>query len=88
MILETPKVYHVDATRVYHLTSISDLEFASKDKSMVDCVIMLKEFGLEPLPFTAFKFDSMAHGREIYNDILSGVFGEIAPYKPRDEGEL
>lgn len=80
MKLLKTKIYHVDSASTLTLTNISDLKYASEDKSKVDCTLFLKEFPLEPLPFTASKYDPMAHGREIYADIISGGFGEIAPY--------
>lgn len=80
MKLSKPKVYHVNTYSILTLTNISDIQYASEDKTSIDATVVLKEFPLEPMPFTASKYDSMAHGREIYNDILSGEFGEIAPY--------
>jgi hypothetical protein len=35
------------------------------------------------VPFTAAPNDSEAHGREIYQRIVAGEFGEIAPFEPR-----
>jgi hypothetical protein len=90
MKLQQPKTYNVDRSNKLTLTNISDMQYAEEDKSSVNCTVVFKEFPLEPMPFTADKYDSMAHGREIYNDIVSGEFGEVADYVPPkdEEGEV
>lgn len=34
------------------------------------------------LPFTATSYDPEPHGREIYNQLIAGDWGPIAPYVP------
>ena len=84
MLLEKPVVYHVSKTVKRTLTNVSDLKFADSTGERINCTVVFAEFPMEPMPFTADKFDSMAHGREIYQDLLRGRFGAIAPYEGED----
>lgn len=82
MLLEEPRVYHVDSGTTRTITNIANIEYADEFGETIECVVVFKEFPAEPMGFLADKFDPMAHGREIYRDLVAGVFGEIAPYNP------
>ena len=47
---------------------------------MIDCNITTSQYGDQILPFTADQNDVEAHGRTIFADLVSGRYGEIAPY--------
>ena len=36
----------------------------------------------EYLPFTATSYDPEPYGRELYNQLVAGVWGPVAPYVP------
>ncbi len=80
-MITLPKEYFRDTQTKVTLTLLRNPQYSSEDLSTIDCELVIKEIGLEVLPFTASKFDVDVVGREIYNDILSGVFGDISPYK-------
>jgi hypothetical protein len=64
------------------LTSVSNPVWSDEAHTRIDCVITMDVFGEEPLPFTANKYDIEPHGRAIFERIVSGVYGDIAPYAP------
>lgn len=52
----------------------------------IDCEIEHPEYGW--IPFTASPDDVEDHGRQIYNEAISGSLGEIAPYTPPPPKEI
>ena len=62
------------------LTSLKNPRWADKAQTMIDCEITISQLGGEVLPFTASASDVEAHGRGIFADIVSGVYGEIGAY--------
>ena len=44
----------------------------------IDCIVTID--GIGDVPFTASPNDSEAHGREVFQRIINGEFGAIAPY--------
>lgn len=56
-------------------------KWSAADLSTIDCLVTFEHSPSE-VPFTASAQDSEAHGREIYKRIVSGEFGEIAPFAP------
>lgn len=82
MKLAKPLVYHVTAINTLTITNVSGLRYEDATGERIACEFIIKELGLEVIPFTAFKYDSAAHGREIYNDLVAGKFGKIAEFKP------
>jgi len=51
------------------------------DRSSINCLVTFKHLPSE-VPFTATPHDCEPHGREIYQRIVAGEFGEIAPFEP------
>lgn len=45
---------------------------------LIDCEILHEEFGW--IPFSADPSDTVDHGRDVYQRVLDGEAGEIAPY--------
>jgi hypothetical protein len=64
------------------LTSLKNPRWANAKQTIIDCEITTSQFGDEVLPFTASATDVEAHGREIFTDIVTGVYGEISEYVP------
>lgn len=62
------------------LTSISNFRWSNAEHTAIDCNITTSQFGDEVLPFTADQNDVEAHGRAIFSDIISGLYGPIAEY--------
>lgn len=60
---------------------------ATENDKIIDCEIEHINFGW--LPFSAYIDDVEPIGREIYNDIINGTYGEIKPYvEPIIEAEI
>lgn len=65
------------------LTSLGNFRWANAEHTAIDCDITTSQFGDEVLPFTASQNDVEAHGRVIFDDIVSGKYGgPIAEYIP------
>lgn len=62
------------------ITSISNPMWANEEHTAIDCDITTLTYGNLILPFTANKFDCEEHGRKAFEDIVSGMYGEIAEY--------
>lgn len=55
--------------------------YGSQDHSCICITVKWAEFN-EEFPFGAMANDVEAHGRDLYNRIIAGEFGEIGPYVP------
>lgn len=64
------------------LTSLANPVWADAEHTSIVCQITTSQFGDEVLPFTASPADVEAHGREIFADIISGKYGDIAEFVP------
>ena len=64
------------------ITSVKNPVWANAEKTKVDCVITTFDYGGEQLPFTAFKNDPELHGRQLFEEIVSGMYGPIEDYVP------
>jgi hypothetical protein len=62
------------------LTSLNNPIWADADHTMINCEITTSQFGDEVLLFTASPSDCEAHGRAIFDDIVSGKYGDIAEF--------
>lgn len=62
------------------LTSLSNPIWGNAEHTQIECVITTSQFGDELLPFTASKNDVAAHGRIIFDQIVSGMYGPIKEY--------
>lgn len=62
------------------ITAVKDPVYSRPDNNAIDCIITTEEFG--DIPFTATPGDLEPHGREIYQDLIHGKYGTIAPYTP------
>lgn len=57
---------------------VKNIKYSSKDNYYIDMDIDHPIYGW--IPFTASKYDLEVFGRELYNNAIDGVYGEIAPY--------
>jgi hypothetical protein len=62
------------------LTSLKNPQWADAEQTIINCEITTSQFGDEVLPFTASANDVEAHGRKIFEDLISGKYGEIEPF--------
>ena len=55
--------------------------WANADHTAITCLVKFSQYS-KPLPFTASKRDSEAHGREIFAACVKGEAGKIGAYRP------
>ena len=58
-----------------NIVKVFNLKYSTTNADDINCDIELDNGDV--IPFTASKNDSMEHGRNIYADIIDGVYGEI-----------
>ena len=61
-------------------TTITELRWANAEQTVIACTVHFEQHG--PTPFGAGATDPDAHGREIFERIVAGDFGEVAAYEP------
>lgn len=61
--------------------NVTDPVYANEAGTAINCTVKFAEFPA-PLPFTATSYDPDEYGRQIYADLIAGVYGPIAPYVP------
>jgi len=61
------------------ITSVKYPKYANAEGTMIDCIITTDHYPYD-LPFTASSNDPESHGMELYNKIVSGLYGPIAEY--------
>lgn len=64
--------------------SVRNPRWANSEGTSIDCLIKTNTLVGE-VPFTASKFDSEPHGRDVYARCLAGEFGQIAPIEGQRE---
>jgi hypothetical protein len=65
---------------------VKDPVYLSQDGSAVLCVVKFVDFK-EEVPFNATNYDVEEHGRKIHQELISGVYGPIAPFVRNLESE-
>lgn len=66
-----------------NITSVSSPKYSKPDNSTIDCLVtgtLANGQSVVNMPFTAASFDCMPYGVELYNALIAGEYGEIAPY--------
>ena len=61
--------------------TVTDPIYADKTGNAINCMVKFVEFP-DPLPFTAASYDPEEYGRELYYQLVAGVYGPVAPYVP------
>lgn len=59
---------------------VTDIEWANAKHSAIDCNVIWDTMPKEIMPFTASPDDNHEHGRNLFDAIRNGEYGEIAPY--------
>lgn len=60
--------------------------YASPAGDVINCHVEIEGLGL--VPFSASKNDPEAHGRQLYDELVAGKWGDIAAFTPPDENEI
>jgi len=60
-----------------NITSLKNPVWVNDEQ--INCIITLDVFGDEQLPFTASPHDVEEHGRIIFQELVDGRYGPIAP---------
>ena len=60
-----------------NITSLKNPVWVNDEQ--INCIITLDVFGDEQLPFTACSYDVEEHGRIIFQELVNGQYGPIAP---------
>lgn len=63
-----------------YLTAVLRPVWGDEEHTYINCFIKNTTYGDEELPFTASAVDPEVHGRKIFNDLVSGVYGDIEEY--------
>lgn len=85
------KIYYVDQNETRTVLGVESAVWDNPEKTSITCKILFKEFALTVgfMSYTANRFDSVAVGREIFNDIKNEVWGLVEEYKqPEDTTQL
>jgi len=53
--------------------------FSNNEGTAIECLIKFEEFS-EEHPFNATSYDTMEHGRQAYQRIMAGEFGQIGEF--------
>lgn len=86
MVINPPVVYWLNEIDKRTVTYLANPRYIDEESTRIDCDIMFTEFPAELLPFTASSKDSSGIGRDIFRDLVTGKYGEIAPYEAPTEG--
>jgi hypothetical protein len=65
--------------------NVKNPKWFNAEQSLIDCEVDFVDLVEEYVPFTASPNDSTEHGRNIYQQLVNGNFGTIAPYEPPPE---
>jgi hypothetical protein len=55
---------------------VREIKWSNKNLDAIDCIVKFDKIETE-IPFTAKSNDVEQHGRDLYNKIVSGEYGEI-----------
>jgi len=79
--------YFINRNEKRTVLAVANIAYSSSDNTTIDCDIAFAELPFDALPYTADKFDCEAMGRELFNDLSNGLYGEVAPYVEPQEAE-
>lgn len=63
----------------FEYTSVSDPRFVSEDKTLIECKVVFPALQADPVPFVASMTDDNDHTKMIFQEIMDGKWGRIAP---------
>lgn len=67
-------------TDPFAVSTVTNAIWADEAKTHIVCLVTFTAKPGEARPFGASATDSMEHGRQIFNDLINGKYGEIKPY--------
>lgn len=67
------------------IEAVSDLKMASPDGNLIAMTVKFSEFP-KPIHFVAFSEDISDHGKKLFAEAKSGVYGAVAEFVPPPEG--
>jgi hypothetical protein len=65
-----------------NILTVSNLQWANENKTIINCLITTTETGAEVLPFSASPNDTETTGRQLFDDCIAGKYGPIQNYIP------
>lgn len=80
MLINPPVEYTIDGVQTRTVTNMSGAKFIDATGERIDILVGFAEFQGEMMPMTVYKYDSVAYCRELYNDLISGKYGNIAEF--------
>jgi len=63
------------------IESVSNPVYCNEEGTVINCTVKFQHLP-EPVEFAATSYDTEAHGVQLYNRLIAGEFGSIAPYVP------
>jgi hypothetical protein len=63
----------------FTVQSVTNPVYINAEGTGIDCQVKWEEFK-DAQPFCAASWDTEAHGIALYNDLIAGKYGPIAPY--------
>lgn len=68
---------------------VKNPEFIDESRERIGCSVIFPKLQSDPVSFVAFKHDVADHGKKMYQELMAGKYGPIAPYNPKvDESKL
>jgi hypothetical protein len=67
--------------------SVREPRWSHEDRRAIDCLVKTNTI-IDEVPYTASADDVELHGRELYERLKAGYYGEIAPMEPRSVSEF
>ena len=61
------------------ITSVKNPVWVNDEQTAINCIITFDEFGDEEFSFSACSYDVEEHGRVIFQELVNGQCGPIAP---------
>jgi len=61
------------------IQTVTDPIYANEAGTAINCMVKFEEFPTA-LPFTASPNDPEEYGRQLYANLVAGVYGPVAPY--------
>jgi hypothetical protein len=62
------------------LSNHRELRWSNEAKTMIDMVVTYSDPTIGDIPFSAQKDDVEEYGREMFENAVKGLYGDIAPY--------
>jgi hypothetical protein len=64
---------------MYTVQYVKNPVYANQEKTVINCLVKFTEFDNDH-SYTAASYDTVEHGKQIFNDLISGKYGPIGDY--------